>query len=309
MSELVAPLLLLVIARILTGPYQKLVGIALNLGLLVWDIGLTLYNTFAPALPVDRVVPEGHPGFQGKWPEYIPPGPGDSRSSCPMLNAMANHGILPHDGRNISFAELGKTIRTTYNFAPTFCFFVPKYAADMLCRDYWTDKFDLSDLDVHNGIEHDASLTREDTVHQPDQSKPAPHLVEELLACGTGPDGDLTITDLSIISGKRRVEAKKNNGKFSLSTFHKMFGSSNSSTMLTIVGGRVKDLRPFLLEERIPEGWQSRSLAPMGLTMGTFNKTVIQVEMGIKEEVPEPVLAALGAGEHAKPTGNVKKVD
>ena len=69
-------------------------------------------------------------------------------------------GILPHSGRGITFPELNAKIRSTYNFAPSFCFFVPKYAADMLHRNYWTDKFDLSDLDVHNGIEHDASLIR-----------------------------------------------------------------------------------------------------------------------------------------------------
>jgi hypothetical protein len=60
----------------------------------------------------------------------------------------------------------------------------------------------------------------------------------------------------------------------------------SSSTMLTILGGRVKDLRPFLLEERIPDGWQPRVLHPMGLTMTEFNQTAMKVELGIKEELP-----------------------
>lgn len=30
----------------------------------------------------------------------------------------------------------------------------------MLGKDYAKDTFDLKDLDLHNGIEHDASLTR-----------------------------------------------------------------------------------------------------------------------------------------------------
>lgn len=70
-------------------------------------------------------------------------------------------GILPHDGRNITFRQLNTTIRSTYNFAPTFCYFVPNHIAGVLDRNYWSDSFDLSDIDVHNGIEHDASLTRE----------------------------------------------------------------------------------------------------------------------------------------------------
>lgn len=35
------------------------------------------------------------------------PGPEDLRSPCPALNSMANHGILPRDGRNIDLATLG----------------------------------------------------------------------------------------------------------------------------------------------------------------------------------------------------------
>ena len=68
-------------------------------------------------------------------------------------------GILPHDGRNISFKELNRTIRATCNFSPTFCFFVPNFAANMLKKSYSKDTFDLAELDLHNGIEHDASLT------------------------------------------------------------------------------------------------------------------------------------------------------
>ena len=56
-------------------------------------------------------------------------------------------------------------IRTTYNFSPSFCLFVPQYAASMLKKDYKTGKFDLKELDLHNGIEHDASLVRKSQFH------------------------------------------------------------------------------------------------------------------------------------------------
>ncbi|XTI94294.1 hypothetical protein V2W45_1348741 [Cenococcum geophilum] len=49
---------------------------------------------------------------------------------------MANHDILPHDGKNISFKELNTKVRQTFNFAPFFCFFVPKFSADFLERSY-----------------------------------------------------------------------------------------------------------------------------------------------------------------------------
>ncbi|CAG8954867.1 hypothetical protein HYFRA_00008553, partial [Hymenoscyphus fraxineus] len=32
---------------------------------------------------------------------FIPPGPHDLRSPCPAVNTLANHGMLPRDGRNV----------------------------------------------------------------------------------------------------------------------------------------------------------------------------------------------------------------
>jgi len=57
----------------------------------LWDLGLTVINSVTPAKSEGKVTPEGHPGFGGKWPEFVPPKEGDSRCSCPALNALANH--------------------------------------------------------------------------------------------------------------------------------------------------------------------------------------------------------------------------
>ena len=145
-------------------------------GIMTWDLFLTLGNLVSFSRPVGKVTPEGHPGYGGYWPEYKPPQEGDSRCSCPALNAMANHGNVPtffflllahsllgiisRSGRGIRFTELTSQIRPTYNFGASFCSFVPHYAAQMLNRNYNEDTFDLHELDLHNGIEHDASLTR-----------------------------------------------------------------------------------------------------------------------------------------------------
>jgi hypothetical protein len=57
----------------------------------------------------------------------------------------------------------------------------------------------------------------------------------------------------------------------------------SSSTLLTIFGGKIADLEPFLTEERLPEGWESRVRSRMGLTFLAFNRTVLSVERAIKE--------------------------
>ena len=200
-------------------------------------------------------------------------------------NVQANHGILPHDGRNITFRDLKTTIHQTFNFAPTFCFFVPNFAANFLNRSYWTGTFDLEELSKHNAIEHDASLTRRDSALVPDQGQPDFDLVCQLLqgATGRGPKGEklLTKADLSKALAKRRSEARAENKQYSESLFHNMFGSANSSTMLTIFGGRVDDLVPMLVEERFADNWEPRIKSHFGLTMAEFNATVLPVEIGV----------------------------
>ncbi|KAJ8517165.1 heme-thiolate peroxidase [Pleurotus djamor] len=257
--------------------------------ILGWDVVLTLCNVVLPQRKIGHVTPKGKPGEGGKWPEFVPPKEGDSRCACPALNAMANHGILPHDGRNITFKEMTRTIRETYNFAPSFCYFVPNYAANMLGKNYDTDTFDLEEISLHNGIEHDGSMTRQDLYHQKDQGKPYLPYIEELLASASGKDkaGNplLTIEDVAHYMAKRRVDAPRENPEFTTTKFHENFGSSNSSTLLTIYGGRMDDLRPILVEERIPDGWESRIRKPFGLTMITFNVgTVFKVEKESQKE-------------------------
>ena len=117
----------------------------------------------------------------------------------------------------------------------------------MLKKSYSKDTFDLAELDLHNGIEHDASLTsmsvislRSDSNHvccvgddvhfQVNQGVPHLPYVKELLESATGKDKEgnvlLTPADLSRISSVRRAESRAKNPEFSLGVFHKFFGSA-----------------------------------------------------------------------------------
>ncbi|KAF8836990.1 Cloroperoxidase [Paxillus ammoniavirescens] len=254
---------------------------------MTWDVFLTLANLVRFSRPVGKVTPMGHPGYGGYWPEYIPPQEGDSRSCCPGLNAMANHGIIPRNGKAVKFTDLNHQINSTFNFGPAFCSFTVHYAARMLNKSYSNGTFDLAEISLHNGIEHDGSLTRLDTALSPSQSSPHVPFVEELLSFASGKDAEgrdlFTVKDISRILGKRRAEARATNKDYSLSLFHKVFSSANSSTLLTIFGGRLDDLRTILLEERLPQGWESRVRKPHGLTMLTLNRTALAVEFGIRE--------------------------
>ena len=85
-------LIITALRRIGRGILSGLFEGSFAVGLFFWDISLTLVNTFTFKRRVGRVTPKGQPGEGGTWPDYIPPQSGDSRCSCPALNAMANHG-------------------------------------------------------------------------------------------------------------------------------------------------------------------------------------------------------------------------
>lgn len=124
----------------------------------------------------------------------------------------------------------------------------------MLGKSYEKGTCSLSDLNVHNGIEHDASITRacrllqntwctdkhlagDDSVHQPDQGKPNATIIEPLLKSVTGKDAEgkpqLTIEDLSFFMAKRRADAKAANPNYSLSLFHRAFSFTKFVHMLS----------------------------------------------------------------------------
>jgi len=262
-----------------------------DIGVFTWDFGLVLYNLVTPSRRVGHVTPHGHPGAGGKWPDHIPPKDGDSRSCCPGLNAMANHGIIPRDGKNISFKEVSAKIYTTYNFSHSYCFFVSNFAAKMLKKSYAKDTFDLADLNLHSdqgGIEYDGSFTRQDRAQQPDQGNPYAPFIEELLGSATGKDKEgnplLTFNDMAAQSAKRRVDAQASNPEFALDCTHKIFGSTNCVILLMIFGGRVPDLKSILIDEKLPEEWESRVRSRAGLTSAKLNLSVLPMESRTRKE-------------------------
>ncbi|KAH8829209.1 heme-thiolate peroxidase [Flagelloscypha sp. PMI_526] len=255
-------------------PNNKLIPEAFNTSswtvlVLLWDVGLATLNLVLPTYKKGSLVAAHH---GGQWPEYRPPGEGDSRSGCPALNAMANHGILPRNGKNITFAELNQKTHETFNFAPSFCFFVPNFCARFLHKNYKKDTFDLADLNLRSddAIEHEGSLLREDEQIEPDVSKVASICVNSKTVAAA----------LSL----RRYEARTANPNFKLAKSHEFFGSANATTLLRIYGGNVEELEAHLIEERIPDGWEPYPRERFGLTMMSFNGTAKKIGKLIDED-------------------------
>ncbi|KAI2920876.1 hypothetical protein CBS147343_264 [Aspergillus niger] len=93
---------------------------------------------------------------------WSPPGHGDVRGPCPMLNTLANHGLLPHNGKDISEQVIIEVLNSTLNVADSLSVFLFEEAMTTV-EDPNATTFSLSDLNRHNILEHDASLSRQDT--------------------------------------------------------------------------------------------------------------------------------------------------
>ncbi|KAK7179447.1 chloroperoxidase [Paraphaeosphaeria sporulosa] len=96
-----------------------------------------------------------------KCPSWRPPGNDDVRSPCPLLNSLANHNFIPHNGRNLTVPLVVNVLNETLNISPEISEFFAS-AGLSLASDPSLGHFQLDDLNKHNAIEHDASLSRVD---------------------------------------------------------------------------------------------------------------------------------------------------
>ncbi|KAH7018579.1 putative peroxidase [Microdochium trichocladiopsis] len=166
--------------------------------------------------------------------EYARGPAGASRSPCPVVNALANHGYINRDGRKISMSELNASMRyvgmspllgsifaipTYYEFHnPEKAYLQPPVSAwskfwgllkdpysyfsyfgcwnpGQINPDTGRKYLDLENLAAHGAIEHDISLSRRDIAQKEGNNAPQPDLIRELLESSF--DGEtMTIEDL-----------------------------------------------------------------------------------------------------------------
>src|SRR5690242_8843029 len=84
-------------------PAIDLISLALSAFLLSASVN-------AQAVPAAKPHAPAPEGWDLNKTPYIGKGPVNTRSPCPMLNTLANHGILPYSGRDITRDELTKAL-------------------------------------------------------------------------------------------------------------------------------------------------------------------------------------------------------
>jgi len=200
---------------------------------------------------------------------FVQPTASDSRSPCPALNALANHGYLPRDGKNISLLQLIHGQRSIYNISLPLASVLA--AGGILLCGHFPGKLDLHELAKPGRIEHDASLVHDDAssgnVVTVDQS-----LLEELLKDSTDGRG-LTLEDFA----KARVRRQQHLPGHKLDAIHEKFACGESVLAHAVFGGDavkgeapLDQLKVWFGQEKLPEGWvkPAYSLGVLGANKG-----------------------------------------
>lgn len=78
-----------------------------------------------------------------------------------MMNTLANHGYLPHDGRNLTEETVVGALKNGINFDEALGKLMYQMAVPVNPEPNATF-FTLDQLNQHNVLEHDASLSRSD---------------------------------------------------------------------------------------------------------------------------------------------------
>ncbi|PTB65627.1 Cloroperoxidase [Trichoderma citrinoviride] len=122
-------------------------------------LSLTAISSLSSITSAQILSPPVFNPLDPRFNEWQAPGPNDSRGPCPGLNSLANHGFLPHSGRNITAIDILRGTYAGYHVAPDL-----SLAAGVaeLIKAYRLAAFDLHELSNHGFISHDCSLSRGD---------------------------------------------------------------------------------------------------------------------------------------------------
>jgi hypothetical protein len=178
------------------------------------------------------------------------------RTPCPALNALANHGYLPRDGKNITNTQLRDVVMDKFNL---------DLALTSLLVGVLPATFDLNLLGTHGLVEHDASLVHADAHFGADPSKTDAKLLADVLARASATK-PFTVETFGQIRKERLVACKTSNPncKFAAQETFLAFGE----TALALNGfGDAKTetldkatFTSFFELEKIPDGFKKPAL-------------------------------------------------
>jgi hypothetical protein len=198
------------------------------------------------------------------------PAKGDVRSPCPALNALANHGYISRNGKGITSPALSTAVQQVYNADATFAGTLAYGGLPMVINSTgltgsvtaYTTGIGLDNLAMHDAIEHDASLTRNDFA-EGNQNDVQPKLVQALLDDAKG--DYITIDSMARTRARREWDSRMKGSRKPLSQTAQTLAYGESALLLQALGKFVNgstelsvlkaDAKSWLGEEKLPDGW------------------------------------------------------
>ncbi|CZT53099.1 related to chloroperoxidase [Rhynchosporium secalis] len=242
--------------------------------------------------------PTSHPPID--WTKWEAAGEGDVRSPCPMINALSNHSILPHNGKGITKAQIVSVLTSSINLDSKIA---NVFATGALTTnpDHSAHSFDLDHLKKHGVIEHDVSLSRNDVAFGDNHSFDKG--VWESVLKSYGEKTETDFVSVSKARYERVVAAKKAHadaGKdftYGIKEFVLSYGES--ALFLGILGdprdGKIplKYLKVLFEEERLPftEGWRPLEKP---LTQTQMNHLIFSLTTANEHKAAEAAEVGLG---------------
>ncbi|KAL4948904.1 Chloroperoxidase [Aspergillus filifer] len=196
--------------------------------------------------------------------QWKPPGHDDFRGPCPMMNTLANHGYLPHDGRNLTRPVVVNALNQALHFNAS----LGNLMFDMALvanPEEGADWFTLDHLNRHNVLEHDASLSRADAYFGSN------HIFNATIFAQTQhfwtDKNTLTAAMLANSKIARQVISKAFNPNYTFTDTTENFSLGEVAAPIIVFGdmeeGTVERnfVEYFFTNERLPHelGWQRKS--------------------------------------------------
>ncbi|KAL8772413.1 MAG: hypothetical protein Q9209_002364 [Squamulea sp. 1 TL-2023] len=174
----------------------------------------------------------------------------ENRSPCPGLNALANQGFLPRNGKDMTPSQVEHALMTALHMDKLAARSLTS-ALPPLCRK--DGMFDLVDTRRHNVIEHDSSFTRLD-FHQGDNYTFQPAMLQAMIDDADG--GPVTLRSLAKTFIRRNKESRAAGApRLSLGLwFVRLFQAVGVMNTAQTGGVLTKELlEAVFVEERFPD--------------------------------------------------------
>ncbi|KAF7304533.1 HEME-HALOPEROXIDASE domain-containing protein [Mycena chlorophos] len=234
--------------------------------------------------------------------QYQKPGPNDSRSPCPGLNALANHGYLPRNGQNITVPQILEASLEGFNFDWAVLLSVAKQG--LLTR---TDKgsetnMSLEPLVLHNLIEHDTSFSRSDYQNGTGDALHFNETIYSVMA-NSNPGSDYYNTTSTAHVMYLRLEYSKATNPTLINTDKEVTGRAATAALaLTSMGNATTGVAPkkfvdiLYREERLPflEGWKPSPVLITGELLGPLIGAMVAGSNWTATQSCEPIVNGPG---------------